>query len=266
MCEVRAHPRACGENRTIVAWRLPAAGSSPRVRGKRAVSRGRAWHRGLIPARAGKTAALGSVCGFAWAHPRACGENFVIRATFPGPWGSSPRVRGKPRSIPPRERGLRLIPARAGKTSRAARPGTGSPAHPRACGENRLIHWPTRTRVGSSPRVRGKRHGDEPRQRCQGLIPARAGKTFRGEKEAGGGAAHPRACGENAPGRGAHASVSGSSPRVRGKLDRTPVGTPAPGLIPARAGKTFFSFTLSFIGTAHPRACGENSATSWAAA
>ena len=75
VCEVRAHPRACGENRTIVAWRLPAAGSSPRVRGKRAVSRGRAWHRGLIPARAGKTAALGSVCGFAWAHPRACGEN-----------------------------------------------------------------------------------------------------------------------------------------------------------------------------------------------
>ena len=50
----------------------------------------------------------------------------------------------------------------------------------------------------------------------------------------------------------------GSSPRVRGKR-RCPILLPIrERLIPARAGKTFFSFTLSFIRTAHPRACGEN--------
>ena len=50
-----AHPRACGENSNETILRVPSAGSSPRVRGKRpGVSPAGAAH-GLIPARAGKT-------------------------------------------------------------------------------------------------------------------------------------------------------------------------------------------------------------------
>ena len=51
----------------------------------------------------------------------------------------------------------------------------------------------------------------------------------------------------------------GSSPRVRGKPRRTGVGRPHPGLIPARAGKTFAGRASITTPAAHPRACGENS-------
>ena len=50
-----AHPRACGENALAVDPCLRDAGSSPRVRGKRAAHTRRMDPRRLIPARAGKT-------------------------------------------------------------------------------------------------------------------------------------------------------------------------------------------------------------------
>ena len=53
----------------------------------------------------------------------------------------------------------------------------GSPAHPRACGENvqevSLVSIP----AGSSPRVRGKLGEARSVVGLDGLIPARAGKT-----------------------------------------------------------------------------------------
>ena len=51
-----AHPRACGENFQMGMPRSASWGSSPRVRGKLEVRRDRNRSRGLIPARAGKTA------------------------------------------------------------------------------------------------------------------------------------------------------------------------------------------------------------------
>ena len=51
----RAHPRACGENEAASTEPITGAGSSPRMRGKRALP----WLAGLlgwlIPAHAGKT-------------------------------------------------------------------------------------------------------------------------------------------------------------------------------------------------------------------
>ena len=70
-----AHPRAGGENALLVAFRCERHGSSPRGRGKRVLRNRRRVARGLIPARAGKTAracAHAMDCG---AHPRAGGEN-----------------------------------------------------------------------------------------------------------------------------------------------------------------------------------------------
>ena len=65
-------------------------------------------------------------------------------------------------------------------------------------------------------------------------------------------------CGEN-PREGHSAlSLSGSSPRVRGK-PTIPIGTHAePGLIPACAGKTLGSRPSTRAFWAHPRVCGEN--------
>ena len=53
--EVWAHPRACGENVKDDVGGPPAAGSSPRVRGKPCDAAPARRDLGLIPARAGKT-------------------------------------------------------------------------------------------------------------------------------------------------------------------------------------------------------------------
>ena len=233
---------------------------------------------GLIPARAGKT--VRGVCGRPGrgAHPRACGENRYNRTLAASLAGSSPRVRGK-RGRRFRTRSVvRLIPARAGKTS--CTPGRTPPpaAHPRACGENNQESARMRVERGSSPRVRGKHSPVDLREPARGLIPARAGKTRPfmnsdfavpahpracGENKTlrcrgGGPRAHPRACGENRTRGVWESGFTGSSPRVRGKQDAEVPGWGAPGLIPARAGKTPWSSTPRTPPPAHPRACGEN--------
>ena len=72
---------------------------------------------------------------------------------------------------------LRIIPARAGQTSGTTRPGGREPDHPRACGANLVKLKDTGDRFGSSPRVRGKRHGTDHEHETARIIPARAGQT-----------------------------------------------------------------------------------------
>ena len=91
---------------------------------------------GLIPARAGKTPVSGWVLYMLQAHPRAGGENCERAARGDECRGSSPRGRGKLRERHPTNTPARLIPARAGKTGRAAHSPAGLAAHPRAGGEN----------------------------------------------------------------------------------------------------------------------------------
>ena len=90
------------------------------------------------------------------------------------------------------------------------------------------------------------------------LIPARAGKTVERVHACFERWAHPRACGENVRERDESRPVAGSSPRVRGKHQRSVRGHQRPGLIPARAGKTQARARTACTSSAHPRACGEN--------
>ena len=94
----RAHPRVCGENAFFEGGSVLAGGSSPRVRGKRALRSSSVYTPGLIPACAGKT-----------------GETLQ---TVASQYGSSPRVRGKHARTRPQTPQRGLIPACAGKTSR----------------------------------------------------------------------------------------------------------------------------------------------------
>ena len=233
-------------------------GSSPRVRGKRREGPDLAAAVRLIPARAGKTARAQNLLATRRAHPRACGENGAKVRIWPPPFGSSPRVRGKPRPRLQVAGEPGLIPARAGKTA-WPHPGRGPAwAHPRACGENSCAHARARAPDGSSPRVRGKPVVLQARAGRRGLIPARAGKTARGAGRPGRGRAHPRACGENCWWEVREMKILGSSPRVRGKqLSYCRFENPI-GLIPARAGKTRTGPWIARCWRAHPRACGEN--------
>ena len=220
---------------------------------------------GLIPACAGKTCRVARVPRRTGAHPRVCGENSVPGLARERGFGSSPRVRGKPR--PPRERPQRpgLIPACAGKTPLSGAMRYTSQAHPRVCGENFTFRVPDLRGRGSSPRVRGKPTKDGTTAAYQRLIPACAGKTTRAPCKNSGSPAHPRVCGENPRHRRAALLRGSSSPRVRGKRIAGGPHAPARGLIPACAGKTHVCFTVQHHHRAHPRVCGENQLHEWSA-
>ena len=112
-----AHPRACGENFAAPGPPTKRGGSSPRMRGKRGNLGRQDLRRGLIPAHAGKTAAVRLRATRTAAHPRACGENSGRVPATKASEGSSPRMRGKPRRLAGRRRPRGLIPAHAGKTA-----------------------------------------------------------------------------------------------------------------------------------------------------
>ena len=141
--------------------------------------------------------------------------------------------------------------------SAATRAGAAA-AHPRACGENKAVRALVLDRDGSSPRVRGKQGAGYVHLVNARLIPARAGKTFLLTGGAASTRAHPRACGENHLARSLSGGRGGSSPRVRGKQLGAAHRVAAPGLIPARAGKTYMTAGGAGEWAAHPRACGEN--------
>ena len=69
---------------------------------------------------------------------------------------------------------------------------------------------------------------------------------------------HPRGCGEHHPVRTQSGMDAGSSPRMRGTLERLPPLTFLIGIIPADAGNTAaWAVTLS-CSPDHPRGCGEH--------
>ena len=172
------------------------------------------------------------------AHPRACGENGLIRSPHRQQMGSSPRVRGKPAGTAMLRWLCGLIPACAGKTTMAILSRATSWAHPRVCGENTPLMLNPAEIQGSSPRVRGKPLELKRRGVLLRLIPACAGKTLTRTHDIWLPPAHPRVCGENTGLPVGSASPSGSSPRVRGKRRNRSRAQRVHGLIPACAGKT----------------------------
>ena len=255
---IPAHPRVGGENRYPRTGMRSYAGSSPRGRGKPALSMSFRIPIGLIPAWAGKTGTMPGSTRMVRAHPRVGGENARMQRSASKARGSSPRGRGKPRQPRRPSRVDRLIPAWAGKTARAASSPSTSPAHPRVGGENPKSSRISRSAFGSSPRGRGKPTHSRSSRRPRRLIPAWAGKTDRQDVIWLGAVAHPRVGGENAQRESSDQTRRGSSPRGRGKLTCQTPDTTVERLIPAWAGKTSRPPCLSSSNGAHPRVGGEN--------
>ena len=192
-----AHPRSRGENAHSRSRYANDGGSSPLTRGKR---RGRLFplgERGLIPAHAGKTAPRPARARGLPAHPRSRGENIGVQELAGLHLGSSPLTRGKPFRQDARHVKAGLIPAHAGKTTRAVTEPARRRAHPRSRGENRVRRTSTSQRLGSSPLTRGKRLLRGRRAQRRRLIPAHAGKTAITGARASRMRAHPRSRGEN---------------------------------------------------------------------
>ena len=234
------------------------AGSPPRVRGKHVRAETGAATGGITPARAGKTISARLRRGRRRDHPRACGENPSRPSTSQRAKGSPPRVRGKHTRSFAAPRAVRITPARAGKTSRAAGGAAHHRDHPRACGENMQRASKRRRPPGSPPRVRGKQGRARFERIAARITPARAGKTACRCAELGLSLDHPRACGENFLNWVDKRQEQGSPPRVRGKRRRSSYAISETGITPARAGKTRGWTAVKAPWRDHPRACGEN--------
>ena len=212
----------------------------------------------IIPAHAGQTRLGVMSVGDGTDHPRACGANLLLRISFTPTFGSSPRMRGKPLGSGQRSQRRRIIPAHAGQTYVTSDGNNNGPDHPRACGANSLPMTFIIDRNGSSPRMRGKLGHVHDRAGEARIIPAHAGQTFRRSASCTRWPDHPRACGANACATSSDISRSGSSPRMRGKLELRKQPDGRVRIIPAHAGQTPTSPSEAPATSDHPRACGAN--------
>ena len=111
-----------------------------------------------IPAYAGKTSHHRRPRRRNEEHPRVCGENYRDRQTAAAAAGTSPRMRGKPPTIPDTCNGPGNIPAYAGKTFHYRVIPAENQEHPRVCGENFEVGEAHFFVEGTSPRMRGKQN------------------------------------------------------------------------------------------------------------
>ena len=71
------HPRVCGEHALFASAKADPLGSSPRMRGTRAVCKRQSRPVGIIPAYAGNTLSPFIGLSPSWDHPRVCGEHCI---------------------------------------------------------------------------------------------------------------------------------------------------------------------------------------------
>ena len=167
-----------GENSSLKQDSVRISGTSPRARGKPDNYSMHVVHAGNIPACAGKTLRGYPCCCQPPEHPRVRGENPAFANSIPDDVGTSPRARGKlPVTWFPLSNN-RNIPACAGKTFATGDQGAWGAEHPRVRGENSNNVAVSGTRIGTSPRARGKRVKKGEKVDFARNIPACAGKTL----------------------------------------------------------------------------------------
>ncbi len=254
----RAHPRSRGEHNRMKPSQSCSMGSSPLARGAQGVLRVHVEDQGLIPARAGSTRSRISGRRVMAAHPRSRGEHSLDYGRTFKVIGSSPLARGAQLKRQNGGGSGGLIPARAGSTRSRRGSCHGSWAHPRSRGEHPRVPLFVAGSEGSSPLARGAHQQGRAHARRRGLIPARAGSTQLVSQLYGARQAHPRSRGEHWLELRAALGWVGSSPLARGAPGRIVGRVPRPGLIPARAGSTYWWVSLSSDSPAHPRSRGEH--------
>ena len=230
------------------------------MRGKRSRLDAAPAYSRIIPAHAGQTEQSSAKQPCRSDHPRACGANFFSNLGNNIAGGSSPRMRGKRSKMRQLVAATRIIPAHAGQTALGSSSRYPETDHPRACGANGASWRESNTMLGSSPRMRGKRHGVLLSVVAFRIIPAHAGQTCHGRRPRTANADHPRACGANSARRAQLTLTCGSSPRMRGKRPHHTAALCGHRIIPAHAGQTSAALIPALSSADHPRACGANPA------
>ncbi len=154
----------------------------------------------------------------------------------------------------------RFIPAGAGNTPGCRRRLTAPSVHPHGCGGHVQNKATVELYNGSSPQVRGTLDFLRPLPGLHRFIPAKARNTHDCQPPSPSGTVHPRRCGEHPKEEKVDLVQAGSSPQVRGTLKAVHREIVRVRFIPAGAGNTPESPTLSGFRPVHPRRCGEHDA------
>ncbi len=109
----------------------------------------------------------------------------------------------------------------------------------------------------SPPRVRGKVWLHQKPGRVPGITPAYAGKSPPAKRKNPAIWDHPRVCGEKRLMLLVFRAVTGSPPRMRGKVLHPEVLCDFDGITPAYAGKSDVPVAICAMLEDHPRVCGE---------
>ena len=115
------HPRSRGVYGSMSMWFMMLSGSSPLARGLQSCTADGYRILGIIPARAGFTCASRQMFRVSADHPRSRGVYGVTYGAPNSSQGSSPLARGLPSGSSRHTESGRIIPARAGFTSRLVR-------------------------------------------------------------------------------------------------------------------------------------------------
>ena len=151
----------------------------------------------------------------------------------------------------------RITPAYAGKRVMVNQSRHAVQDHPRVCGEKHREQRATARGEGSPPRMRGKGPGHVPHGERERITPAYAGKRVSRASGFVPNSDHPRVCGEKRFSAVFHRAISGSPPRMRGKVRHVSTGFCHFGITPAYAGKrNMCTYSATEHGD-HPRVCGE---------
>ena len=220
-------------------------GSSPLARGLPQVHRLEELVGGIIPARAGFTEGPPAAVPARRDHPRSRGVYRPQRQALHQRGGSSPLARGLHPAGPGLLGAGGIIPARAGFTPCCGPTPTRSWDHPRSRGVYTGARVPVCPPTGSSPLARGLRERPwEPRGRPR-IIPARAGFTRARRRGSCRRRDHPRSRGVYRYRTHAYKEAYGSSPLARGLPTTDTPSLGERGIIPARAGFTCNTQTMS---------------------
>ena len=251
------HPRSRGKYLYLADGAYDLLGSSPLAReilpAEHPVPQGCRF----IPARAGNTAQARGPRRPLSVHPRSRGKYGASCTVRAAAAGSSPLAREIHNLYRQKAGSSRFIPARAGNTASAQRPGRSLTVHPRSRGKysGRL-----KTLIfsgGSSSLAREIRDAQGARSHRQRFILARAGNTPPRPRRSSWGSVHPRSRGKYESGEGAASARLGSSSLAREIPKCRQLFTNMSRFILARAGNTAPRACLAGHHPVHPRSRGK---------
>ena len=158
-----------------------------------------------------------------------------------------------------REKSIRTIPTRVGRTGITYVDATVNADHPHARGKNSTVEEQFGVVHGPSPRAWGERLlGGEAAGACR-TIPTRVGRTHSAIRYSPIPTDHPHARGENADPTSGCPLEFGPSPRAWGELLGGGIDGVRTRTIPTRVGRTTPQIGQTGTVTDHPHARGENS-------